>query len=160
MVAFLGIVFLLAFGNAIFSVFELLQTWRPGATVFQQISVRLDLGLSLLTMATAGGLAALLEQSRSQAAALAAGLAALRPSPVEAAAAPALQPSLMAARAQTQASLPPSPDGASVHMHKGVPYYLIGDEYVATVRGSEIKASTSDLMKLRISSALSGENTA
>ncbi|CAD5274754.1 hypothetical protein BOSE62_130696 [Bosea sp. 62] len=45
-------------------------------------------------------------------------------------------------------------------MHRSVPFYLIDDEYVATVNGKEVKASTTDLMKLRISSALNGENPA
>ncbi|MFC5391651.1 hypothetical protein [Bosea vestrisii] len=156
MVAFLGIIFLLAFGNAIFSVLELLQTWRPGATVFQQISVRVDLGLSLLTMATSGGLAAILEQSRSQTAALASGLEKLQ----QAVAAPPQPPVLAVASAQPRTSAPRPPAGASVHMHRSVPYYLIDDEYVATVNGREIKASTPDLMKLRISSALNGEDSA
>ncbi|CAD5275922.1 MULTISPECIES: hypothetical protein [unclassified Bosea (in: a-proteobacteria)] len=135
----------------------MLQTWRPGATVFQQISVRLDLGLSLLTMATAGGLAAILEQSRSQTAALVSGLAKLQGVP----ATPQGQPqSTAVAGAQARTSAPRPPAGASVHMHRSVPFYLIDDEYVATVNGKEVKASTTDLMKLRISSALNGENPA
>ena len=146
MVAFLGVICFLAFGNAIFSVLELLQTWRPGATVFQQISVRLDLGLSLLTMATAGGLAAILEQSRSQTAALAAGLAALR-SPPAVVTAPAQTLSPVASRAQAH---------SSVRMHRGVPFYLIDEEYVATVRGQELKAKSPDHMRERITAVLNG----
>lgn len=156
MVAFLGVICFLAFGNAIFSVLELLQTWRPGATVFQQISVRLDLGLSLLTMATAGGLAAILEQSRSQTAALAAGLAALR-SPPAVVTAPAQTLSPVASRAQAHSSAQSSPPAdSSVRMHRGVPFYLIDEEYVATVRGQELKAKSPDHMRERITAVLNG----
>ena len=156
MVALLSLIAVLAFGNAILSIFELLQTWQPGATVFQQISARVDLGLSLLTMATAAGLASILKQAEAQTAALVAGFAKLQPAAVT----PQQPQSPAAASAQMRTSPPKPPAGASVHMHRSVPFYLIDDEYVATVNGKEIKASTPDLMKLRISSALNGENPA
>lgn len=56
---------ILALGSfcwAAFGMVELLQTTRAGATVFQQISARVDVGLSLLILTTAIGFMAVVDK--------------------------------------------------------------------------------------------------
>lgn len=55
MIVFLRIVGAIAACSALLGGFDLAATWRPGATVFQQISARVDIGFSALVMVCAFG---------------------------------------------------------------------------------------------------------
>lgn len=62
MIFILGAVAIVAALSAALGVADLLQATRPGATVFQQISARLDVGLSLLVFVCALGLAGIIKR--------------------------------------------------------------------------------------------------
>lgn len=62
MIFILYLIALAAAGSAALGLFDLAATLRPGATVFQQISARVDVGLSLLVVVCALGLAGIMKR--------------------------------------------------------------------------------------------------
>lgn len=145
MVAWLYLISAVSLASAMFGVFELLATLREGATVFQQISARVDVGLSLLVSVTASGFAALLQRADAQALAM----GALRQPVV----AKPREPLPADAPVQWQAR------GESHGMHRDIPFEKQGDEYVAVVAGTEVRAHSPDLLRTRINKALAQHET-
>lgn len=139
MIAVLGILAGLALVSAGFGMLELAQTWTRDATVFQQISARVDVGLSLLVFATAGGFAAILAKMD----ALATATRQHNNPPHALAAIPTTAPATSATSTMTE-----RPEAG---VHRGVSFFLIGEDYRATVNGVEVTGSTPDIIRVRIS---------
>jgi hypothetical protein len=127
MAGFLNLIAVLAALSALLGAFEVVATWMPGATVFQQIAARVHVGLSLMVLVTAAGLAAIL--SRMDA------IARARPAPPANAAlnaAPLAQPVKVAGT------------------HRGIAYRFDGRDYMAELDGHVVRGSTTDLLHIRL----------
>ena len=133
MILFLRIVGALALMSAALGSLDLVALTRPGATVFQQISARVDLGFSLLVMVTAFGLSS---------------IAARLSLPGDAASDSTASP---------RSSAKP-PKGTPVAKHEGIDIYKERGSFVAIVNGERSESSDLDMLKLLITAKL--ENAA
>ncbi len=131
MAGFLNLIAVLAALSALLGAVEVVATWMPGATVFQQIAARVHVGLSLMVLVTSAGLAAILNRMDA--------LAPARPAP--------------AASVALNAATPAQPVKVA-GTHRGITYRFDGLDYIAELDGQTVRGSTIDLLQTRLNKVL------